>query len=404
MFDHLDDPTPYEPSAELRAATVRRGRSLKRRRRAVLGSAVACVAVLAGFAAMAATATVVDRKLDEVQTVDVPNLRTTAEPGDPKVILFVGADSDAGSSARDPNRPSGSARADTILLARADPGKETVTLLSIPRDLLVDIPGRGQDRINAAYAYGGPELLVEAIDQNLGIEVDAYPQTDFRGAAAVGDALGGLSLSFPAPLRDRNTGLDLPAGCVELDGSQLVTLGRSRHVRYFDQEDGVWRRDPTSDLGRTARQQAIATALFERLATIDRTNPRDALRLLDAVVAEVTVDSGTTGDDLLALFRAIEGSTPQTIRYPVADRVHEGAAVLELADGADQVTAAFLDVDDPQPPSAPTATSNPSVATTTGPMGDLLSDPSAPGDDIDGSPHTYDDGWQAPAASLPTPC
>lgn len=402
MFDHLDDPDPYAPSVELRVAAERRGRSLKRRRRAVLGSAVACVAVLAGFAAVAATATVVDRKLDDVQTIDVPNLRTTAEPGDPKVLLFVGADSDAGTAAPDPSRGAGSARADTILLARVDPGKETVTLLSIPRDLLVDIPGRGLDRVNAAYAYGGPELLVETIDQNLGIEVDTYLETDFRGAAAVGDALGGLSLSFPAPLRDGNTGLDLPAGCIQLDGSQLVTLGRSRHVRYF--EDGVWRRDPTSDLGRMARQQAIATAVFEQLTAIDRTDPRESLRLLDAVVAEVTVDSGTSSEDLLALFRGIEGSTPRTIRYPVVDRVHEGAAVLELAAGSDQVTAAFLDVDDPQPPSAPTATSNPPAATTTGPVGDPLSDPEAEADNTDWSSRTYDDGWQPPAASLPTPC
>ena len=401
MFDHLDDPDPYVPSADLRAAAQRRGRSLKRRRRAVAGSAVACLAVLAGLATVAATGAVVDHRLDEVQTIDVPNLRTTAAPGDPKVILFVGADSDAGSAAADPNRPAGSTRADTILLARVDPGKETVNLLSIPRDLLVDIPGRGLDRINAAYAFGGPELLVETIDQNLGVEVDTYLETDFRGAAAVGDALGGLSLSFPAPLRDRNTGLDLPAGCVELDGSQLVALGRSRHVRYF--EDGVGWRDPTSDLGRMTRQQAIATAMFERLTSIDRTDPREAVRLLNAVVDEISVDAGTTSQDLLALFRGIEGSTPRTLRYPVVDRVHEGADVLELAVGADQVTAAFLDVDEPQPPAAPTATSNPPAATTTGPMGDPLSDPNV-GSDPDWSPKTYDDGWQAPAASLPTPC
>ena len=226
-------------------------------------------------------------------------------------------------------------------------------MLSIPRDLLAHIPGYGLQRINAAYAYGGPGLLVDTIDQNLGIEVDRYIETDFRGAAVVGDALGGLSLSFPAPVRDRQTGLDLRAGCTELDGSQLLALARSRHLRYL--EDGQWKADGTSDLGRMIRQQAIGSALLQRLTDRDLSDPVELNRLLDAVVDEVIVDSGTTGDELLALFRGIEGSSPISLRYPLADLLYEGAAVLELGPGADQVTAAFLDGAEPQPLSAPTA-------------------------------------------------
>ncbi|WP_421120836.1 LCP family protein [Aquihabitans daechungensis] len=288
-------------------------------------------------------------------------------------------------------RALGPARADTILLARVDPGKETLTMLSIPRDLLVHIPGHGLQRINAAYAFGGPGLLVDTIDQNLGIEVDRYIETDFRGAASVGDALGGLSLSFPAPVRDGQTGLDLPAGCSELDGSQLLAVARSRHLRYL--EDGSWKTDGTSDLGRMIRQQAIGTALLQRLTELDLSNPVELNRLLDAVVDDLTVDSGTTSDDLLALFRGIEGSTPVSLRYPVADLVHEGAAVLELGPGADQVTAAFLDVDEPQPPSAPTADdpapdgATPSTTTSTAGSGSVATAP----------PTT-------PAAAIPTPC
>jgi LCP family protein required for cell wall assembly len=387
MFDHLDDPEPFTASPALRSAARRRGRQLKRRRRAALGGAAVVVLAVAGIAGATA---MVDQQLDQVDTVDVPTLRTTAEPGDPKVVLFVGADSDAGMDSPSPER-SGPARADTILLARVDPGKERLTMLSIPRDLLVEIPGHGLQRINAAYAFGGPGLLVDTIDQNLGIEVDRYIETDFRGAAAVGDAVGGLSLSFPAPVRDRQTGLDLPAGCVELDGSQLLAVARSRHLQYF--EEGRWKRDGTSDLGRMLRQQAIGVALLRQMTEVDLSNPLEVRHLLDATIREITVDSETTSDDLLALFRAIEGSEPVALRYPVTDLLHEGAAVLELGPGADRVTAAFLDVDEPQRPSAPTADGSTPAgddrSTTTTITGDGSMDVAAP---------------TTPTAAIPTPC
>jgi LCP family protein required for cell wall assembly len=382
MFDHLDDPDPFTPSPAMRSAARRRGQQLRHRRRAALGSVAAVVLVVAGIAG---ATTMVGRQLDQVETVDVPNLRTTAKPGDPKVVLFVGADAEAGSADPSPAR-SGAARADTILLARVDPGKERLTMLSIPRDLLVQIPGHGLQRINAAYAFGGPGLLVDTIDQNLGIEVDRYVEADFRGAAAVGDAVGGLSLDFPAPVRDGQTGLDLPAGCTTLDGDQLLAVARSRHLRYF--EDGRWKQDGTSDLGRMLRQQAIGVALLRQLTEVDLSSPLEVDRLLDATVREITVDSATTRDDLLGLFRAIEGSTPVALRYPVSDLVHEGAAVLELGPGADRVTAAFLDVDEPQPPSAPTA-----------PAGDGRSATTTTADTTGEIPPST-----TPAAAIPTPC
>jgi LCP family protein required for cell wall assembly len=384
MFDHLDDPQPYVPRDGLRPEVGRRARSLRRRRRAAVGSAAAVLLVVAGIAG---ATTVVDRKLDQVDTVDVPSLRTTTEPGDPQVVLFVGADSDEGMEAPSPER-SGPARGDTILLARVDPGKEALTMLSIPRDLLVDIPGHGLERINAALAYGGPELLVETIDQNLGIEVDRYLETGFHGAAALGDALGGISLDFPRPVRDAQTGLDLPAGCTKLDGGQILAVGRARHVRYL--EDGAWKADGTSDLGRMLRQQVIAEALLQRLTDVDLADPVELNRLLDVAAEDLTIDSATSHDELIALFRAIEGARPTGLQYPVADLVHEGAVVLELGPGADQVTAAFLGVDRPQPPSAPQQEGS---TTSTRDATQPPADPAAP---------TIP--WPTPEQAIPAPC
>lgn len=382
MFDHLDDPAPYSPGPDLRSKVVRRGRSLRRRRRLAAGSVASVLVVVAG---LVGASTMVDRKLDDVTRIDVAGLRETTKPGDPKTILFVGADSDAGLVER--SERTGPFRGDTIVLARVDPGRETVTVLPIPRDLLVDIPGHGQDRVNAALAFGGAELLIDTIHQNLGIEVDHYLQADFRGAVAIGDALGGLDLSFPAPVRDPRAGFDAPAGCTTFDGEGLLAMARARHVEYL--ADGVWRSDPTSDLGRMERQQAVGAALMKQLTAVDRSDPRKLNRLLDAAVQELWVDSGTTGDDLLGLFRGIEGSTYEPLRYPVTDHVTDGGAmVLQLGAGAGDVTAAFLDTPDPQPPAGPTADA-PETSTTTGPMGTTTTTV------VESS---------TPAASVPAPC
>lgn len=357
MFDHLDDPTPYVPTEGLRPAVERRGRSIKRRRLAVFGGVAASMVVIAGVAGALGTQRVVEHRLEQVETIDVPNLRTTAAAGDPKVVLFVGVDSDEG---LDGAERSGPFRGDTILLARVDPGQETLTVLPIPRDLLVDIPGQGEGRINEAIAAGGPGLLIETIDQNLGIEVDHYIQADFQGAISIGEALGGLRLSFPNAVRDRHTGFEAGAGCSEMDGTQLLALARSRHLDYL--QDGTWRRDPTSDLGRMERQQAVGAALLSQLTDVDASDPQELDRLIDAAVDDLTMDDETAPKELLGLFRGIEGSEYQALRYPVLDHVTDGGAqVLLLGEQAGGVTAAFLGVDQAQPPRSPSS----GAATTT---------------------------------------
>lgn len=393
MFDHLDDPDPYVPSASLKPAVERRARALKRRRRMTAATIAATIVVIAGVAGAIGTRTVVEQRLEQVETVDVPNLRTTAKPGDPKVVLFLGVDSDEGLAGAERTGPF---RGDTVLLARIDPGHETLTVLPIPRDLLVDIPGHGQGRINEATAAGGPGLLIETIHQNLGIEVDHYLQADFRGAIAIGEAVGGLRLSFPNAVRDQHTGFTAAAGCSDMDGTQLLALARSRHLDYL--EDGTWRRDPTSDLGRMERQQAIGAAMLAQLTEVDASDPKALDRLLDAAVDELAIDEQTSPKELLGLFRGIEGSEYQALRYPVADHLTDGGAqVLLLGDQAAGVTAAFLGVDEPQLPRTPDS------ATTSG----TGADPGPTATSTTAAPSTTTSTAvpsSTPAGSIPVPC
>ncbi|MCU1356802.1 MAG: cell envelope-related function transcriptional attenuator common domain protein [Acidimicrobiales bacterium] len=343
MFEHLDDPAGFTPDRAFRTRVVARGRSRRRRRllaRASLGVLVVAVGLAAGVVVAA------DRKLDQVQRVHVASVGAeTPPPGRAQVVLFAGVDT----------RPTGDGsgvsgtRSDTVVLARVDPAARTLAVLPLPRDLWVPIAGHGDGRLNAAMSLGGPNLLVRTVESVTGLQVDRYVQADFDGTMAIGDALGGLRLSFASRIRDGQIGLDVPAGCTTFDGAGLLQLARSRHLRYLD-EAGRWQSDPTSDLGRMERQQAIALALLARLAQVDGHDPRKVVRLVDAAADHLTVDSRTSNAELVQLVRDITGDQVRPFRVRVTDAVHGNASVLE-PQGLRDVAAAFAS--GAAPPAAP---------------------------------------------------
>ena len=117
-------------------------------------------------------------------------------------------------------------RTDTILLLHT--GSGPTLLMSIPRDSLVDIPGNGRTKVNAAYAFGGPKLLVQTIEQNTGIRVDDYVEVGFGGLVDVVDALGGIQICPEEDLKDKDSGLDVKAGCQDADGPTSLAFARNR--------------------------------------------------------------------------------------------------------------------------------------------------------------------------------
>ena len=111
------------------------------------------------------------------------------------------------------------------------PGGEPA-LISVPRDSYVPIPGNGTNKINAAYAFGGPELLVQTVEQNTGLRIDAYTEIGFGGFVNVIDALGGIEMCVPKAIKDKDSHLDLPKGCQDLDGATpSATCGCARPIR-----------------------------------------------------------------------------------------------------------------------------------------------------------------------------
>ena len=157
----------------------------------------------------------------------------------------------------------GGERGDVIMLVHLDQATGEARMLSIPRDLWVDIPGNGEGKINAAYSYGGPSLMVQTIRENLGIDVNHYVEVDFLGFIAMVDELGGVEMSFPYPARDAKSGLSVEAGTQTLDGEQALAFARSR--KYEEYQDDRWVSVDASDLGRTQRQQEVVRAILTEL-------------------------------------------------------------------------------------------------------------------------------------------
>ena len=262
---------------------------------------------------------------------DVPDGAVVAEN-----FLIVGVDSAAGLDPDDPVASSrtdvAGLRSDTMMILRVDPASTRAALLSLPRDLWVPIPGHGNGRINEAIELGGPELLVATIQGYLGIPVNHYAQVDFHGFGRLVDAIDGVEIYFPNPVRDQRSGLDVPEpGCVSLDARNALGFVRSR--AYQEYVDGRWRTDPTGDLGRIRRQQQFIIAALERSVERGLRNPVTLDELIDSTLDAVTIDDTLDGDDLLALgreFRRFDPASLDVYELPVEDDSVGGAAILRL--------------------------------------------------------------------------
>jgi LCP family protein required for cell wall assembly len=138
-------------------------------------------------------------------------------------------------------------RTDTIMLLHTGSGPNL--LLSLPRDSQVDIPGHGTTKINAAYAYGGPKLLVQTVEQNTGVRVDDYVEIGMGGVAGIVDAVGGIEVCPKANMKDKLAGLNIKKGCQDVDGKTALAYARSRHT------SGI------GDIDRVRRQREVVSAV-----------------------------------------------------------------------------------------------------------------------------------------------
>lgn len=184
------------------------------------------------------------------------------EADKPFYMLLLGVDKDeARAKGSEYGSSEGAYRSDSIMLVRIDPQKKKATLVSIPRDLRVDMGKYGTQKINAAYALGGPTLAVKTVQKLSGVKISHYAEIDMDGMEEVVDAVGGVTVNLGVAVRDpKYTKLNLPAGKVKLDGKKAALLCRARHA-YDSYGAG--------DFYRAANQRAVIAAVAKKVLSSD---------------------------------------------------------------------------------------------------------------------------------------
>jgi LCP family protein required for cell wall assembly len=303
-------------------------------------------------------------KFGELPHISLPaGLLDDSGSSDPQNFLLVGSDSrefvDGGAEARsfgtDTGRPP---LADTIMLVRIDPRAHHAWVVSFPRDLWVEIaPDNHLDRINTAYSAGA-ERLIETIKHNFDVPIHHYAEVNFRGLEQMVDAVGGVKINLPSPVRDydktvsppiNQTGLlILDTGCVLLHGDQALAYVRSRHFQYR-QANGVWV-DVTGDLDRNVRQQDFVRRTLRAALSKGFTNPARINRLTNAATGNLRISGSLDLSELVKLgrnFRSLSPDAMSQYALPVTPNLRQGKSILEILpkdkQKAEDILAIFRD-------------------------------------------------------------
>ncbi|RRC95488.1 transcriptional regulator [Schaalia canis] len=218
-------------------------------------------------------------------------------------------------------------RSDSIMLVHvAENGQ--ASMVSIPRDTWVEIPGYGSNKINAAYSFEGPSLLVATVEQLAGLTIDHYLEIGMGGVGNIVDALGGVELCLDMDVHDDYSGLVWTSGCHVSDGPTALAFARMRYS------------DPLGDIGRAERQrQVVSKTVKSALSPATLINPLSAFRLERAGASALTVDPDTSSVDIARLASAFRQANTEdrTGTPPIASLAYEteaGVAVLLVDDTA----------------------------------------------------------------------
>ncbi len=238
-------------------------------------------------------------------------------------VLVLGSDSRSGDENRElGGGEDGSARSDTAMVVHLDAGRTAATVVSIPRDTLVDRPScplpDGESTrpasgamFNSAYEVGGPVCAVKTVEALTDVRMDHYVEIDFAGFARLVDALGGVTVTTEEDIDDDRSHLTLEAGTHHLDGTDALALARTR----YGVGDG-------GDLGRIELQQQLVKALLEQVARQNLlTSPARLYEVADAATDSLTTDTGLDSLGELTRFgQSLQGLTSArvtTVTMPV---------------------------------------------------------------------------------------
>ena len=239
-------------------------------------------------------------------------------------ILVLGTDSRT--SASDPSQwKEGAQRTDAIMIVQVSGDRRTVSVMSIPRDSWVEIPGHGQGKINAAYSYGGPSLTIHTVENLTGIHIDHFAVANFESFVALTDEIGGVRVNLKTP--QTLAGKELGAGAQVLNGQQALAYTRERSSL------------PNGDFDRVKRQQTWMRSIVSRVLTNGTLSSPTALySFLKTASRTVAVDESFTLNQMQSLALETRHLHSNDIRFMTVPTAGTGTS----ADGQSIVT---LDAD-----------------------------------------------------------
>ena len=284
-LDIVSDPAP-------RRAVDEDGEKKKRKRWLIP------VCVLAGFIVLALVAggliwAKMTQTLNNIpRTPDLPldPLPVAVDPGDggtpsaDQAMNFVILGSDS--------RGSDQGRSDVLMLGHLNAARDHLYLISFPRDMYVEIPGYGKNKINAAYAFGGPALTIKTLKEMLDIPIHHAATIDFEGFIGLSDAIGGVTIDNDITFTSTTFGapITFPKGKLTLSGNDLLIYCRERHAV------------PKGDLDRAHHQRMVLKAMIQKIGSRETlTNPSAVMQIADKLGSFLTLDSQFTNDAIIQL-------------------------------------------------------------------------------------------------------
>jgi len=263
---------------------------------------------------LAAVAVYLDRRLAGIDRVplEIPEAGRPVRPpsaGDSLNILVVGADNgdegvDIAAALANGSWVPGQHRSDTLMVVHITADRRQVDVVSLPRDSYVAIPGHGQDKINAAFSYGGPSLLVQTVEQFTGMRIDHVAIMDWNGFRDLSAAVGGVEIYIPHTFRDPVHGNTWTEGYHILAGDEALEYVRTRY--------GL----PNGDFDRIQRQQNFVRELMRKLMAAGTvTNPARFLDVLGTLTSDLTVDDDFSSHEIEALAWSLRHVRPSDVQY-----------------------------------------------------------------------------------------
>ena len=344
------------------------------------------LALVLCFAVVTAGVVAVNRYIDQ-EVSKIPRVAVVTAPVGSHGVnyLIIGSDSRAfvedstDQAAFGSVSDTGPARSDTLMVLHAD--GDNSYAVSFPRDLWVDIPGKGKAKINAAY-NDGPQKVVDMLKSNFNLDINHYLEVNFVAFSQLVNSIGTIGVYFPAPTRDYDTAqqgdtgflVDTP-GCVQLDGDRALQYVRARHMQQLDPTTGKWASvDPIPDIARIDRQQAFIKKLGRVAVQRLLADPTLAPDVVDGVIPRLTADRSfdrAALDQLMRAFIAVSKNENALVfdTLPWTDGPRQsGQQVLYVKEPDADVVLARLRGDAPLPtPTTPGADAGTGAAATAAP-------------------------------------